>query len=136
MSTISKEQVSTELQAHTDRVGRHDLGGVLSKQQEIEAKAERKGPLHRFLSDIRIMFAMLRDYWNGHYRAVPWMSIAAIAGALLYVFNPLDVIPDMIMGFGLFDDAAVLAACLSIVESDLEAYRAWKAQQDNQGKSV
>ncbi|WP_166269430.1 YkvA family protein [Marinobacter caseinilyticus] len=132
MSTISNEQAESALQAHADDVNQRDLSHVLSKRAAIEAKAQRKGPLRRFLEDIQVMFSMLGDYWNGRYRAVPWMSIAAIAGALLYVLNPIDLIPDLIVGFGLFDDAAVLAACLSMVESDLATYAAWKHQQSSE----
>ena len=82
--------------------------------------------LSRFSTDIRLMFSMLRDYWQGNYREVPWKSIAAIAGALVYVLNPLDLIPDLLLGFGLLDDAGVVAACLALVESDLLRYAAWK----------
>ena len=54
------------------------------------------------------MFSMLRDYWNGSYRDIPWKSIAAVAGALLYVMNPLDFIPDLIVGIGFVDDVEFL----------------------------
>ncbi|MEX0605317.1 MAG: YkvA family protein [Marinobacter sp.] len=130
MATITREQAETELKARSGDIDKDGLGRVLSKQQAIEAKASQKGPLRRFIGDIRVMFSMLRDYWKGNYRAVPWKSIAAIAGALLYVLNPIDLIPDLIIGFGFLDDAAILAACLTIVESDLHDYEVWKAQQD------
>ena len=130
MTTITRKQAEAELKARSGDVDKDGLGRVLSKQQEIEDKANRKGPLKRFVGDIRVMFSMLRDYWKGNYRAVPWKSIAAIAGALLYVLNPIDLIPDLIIGFGFLDDAAILAACLSIVESDLYDYEIWKAQQE------
>lgn len=132
MTTITKKQAEAELEARSGDIDKGGLGRVLSKQQAIEDKANRKGPLRRFVGDIRVMFSMLRDYWKGSYRAVPWKSIAAIAGALLYVFNPIDLIPDLIIGFGFLDDAAILAACLSIVESDLYDYEIWKAQQDTE----
>lgn len=130
MNTITRKQAEAELKARSGDVDKDGLGRVLSKQQDIEDKANRKGPLKRFVGDIRVMFSMLRDYWKGNYRAVPWKSIAAIAGALLYVLNPIDLIPDLIIGFGFLDDAAILAACLSIVESDLYDYEIWKSQQD------
>ena len=57
-------------------------------------------------------------------------TIASVAGALIYVMNPLDVIPDLIFGFGLVDDAGVVALCLKLVESDIHRYAAWKEQQE------
>lgn len=130
MTTISRQQAEAELEARSGDIDKDSLGRVLSKQQAIESKANQKGPLRRFVGDIRVMFSMLRDYWKGNYRAVPWKSIAAIAGALLYVLNPIDLIPDLIIGFGFLDDAAILAACLTVVESDLYDYEVWRAQQD------
>ncbi|MFN2360971.1 MAG: YkvA family protein [Marinobacter sp.] len=99
---------------------------MLSRQKAIEDKVRKSGKLRRFSKDIRLMFSMLRDYWQGNYREVPWKSIAAIAGALIYVLNPLDLIPDLLLGIGFLDDAGVVAACLALVETDLLRYAAWK----------
>jgi uncharacterized membrane protein YkvA (DUF1232 family) len=42
------------------------------------------------------------------------------------VLSPVDLIPDFIPGIGLIDDAAVVVACLNLIQSDFEAYKAWK----------
>jgi len=49
-------------------------------------------------------------------------------GTLLYALNPLDLIPDLLFGFGLLDDAGMVALCfgLELEESDLHRYAAWK----------
>lgn len=133
MAIISTRKSNQQLQAEADKVGKDDLQNLLERQKAIEAKVKNSGNLNRFSTDIRLMFAMLKDYWQGNYRAIPWKSVAAVAGALLYVLNPLDLIPDIILGFGLIDDAGVVAACLKLVESDLLRYAAWKEHQENQG---
>ena len=84
------------------------------------------GPLGRFLSDGKLMLSIVRDYVRGSYRQVPWWSVAAVTAALLYVLNPLDLVPDFLPGFGYIDDAAVVAACLRLVEKDLRKYREWR----------
>lgn len=130
MAVFSDRKAKKQLEREAGKVHRRDVEDLLSRQQAIEEKVQNSGRLKRFSSDIRLMFAMLRDYWKGNYRAIPWKSVAAIAGALIYVMNPLDVIPDLIFGFGFIDDAGVVALCLRLVESDLLRYAAWKQQND------
>jgi len=131
MPRFSDKRAQKRLRRESDRVHQEDLGALLAQQRAIESKVRGSGRLQRFSTDIRLMFSMLRDYWNGSYHRLPWKTVAAVAGALLYVMNPLDAIPDLIFGLGLLDDAGVVALCLKLVESDLHRYAAWKAQQSS-----
>ncbi|WP_417530903.1 YkvA family protein [Marinobacter lipolyticus] len=130
MPLFTEKNAEKQLNAEADKVHRDDLESLLVRQRAIEEKVKGSGKLNRFSADIKLMFAMIRDYWNGDYRDVPWKSIAAIAGALIYVLNPLDVIPDLLFGIGFLDDAGVVALCLKLVESDLHRYAAWKEHQE------
>lgn len=136
MALFSQKKAETQLNAEADKIHRRDLEDLLDRQRAIEEKVKGSGKLNRFSSDVRLMFSMIRDYWYGNYRSVPWKTIAAVAGALLYVLNPLDVIPDLILGFGLLDDASVVALCLKVVESDLHRYAAWKEQTEEHRQSA
>lgn len=131
MAFFSEKAAASQLKQEADKVGKDDLQSLLERQKAIEKKVQGSGRLRRFTTDIRLMFSLIRDYWRGDYRAIPWKSIAAIAGALLYVLNPIDLIPDIIFGIGFLDDAGVVALCLKLVESDLHRYAAWKAQQED-----
>jgi uncharacterized membrane protein YkvA (DUF1232 family) len=48
---------------------------------------------------------------------------------LIYVFNPLDLVPDVLPFVGVLDDATVIGALLMLVERDLKKYRTWKEGQ-------
>lgn len=126
MNGISDRQAREALDDESRKVGEEDLRTLLERQKKVESKVQSSSALRRFSTDIRLMFSLLRDFWTGRYRKVPWKTIAAISGALLYVLNPLDLIPDLILGFGFLDDAGVVALCLKLVESDLHRYAAWK----------
>jgi len=126
MAVFSKRTAEQQLNEEAGKVRKDDLETLLQRQEAIEAKVKGSGRLQRFSTDIKLMFSLIRDYWNGRYRTVPWKTIAAVAGALLYVMNPLDLIPDLIFGFGFLDDTGVVALCLKWVESDLHKYAAWK----------
>ncbi len=135
MALFSEKKARQQLDAEASKVHREDLAALLERQRAIEDKVKGSGRMARFTTDIRLMFSLLRDYWKGDYRQIPWKSIAAIAGALLYVLNPLDFIPDIILAFGFLDDAGVVALCLKLVESDLHRYAAWREHQEARSTS-
>lgn len=135
MALFSEKNAQKQLDAESEKVNRADLEALLERQRAIEDKVRSSGKLNRFSADIKLMFSMIRDYWKGNYRDVPWKSIAAIAGALLYVMNPLDFIPDLILGIGFVDDVGVVALCLKLVESDLHKYAAWKEQKEESAQA-
>lgn len=62
------------------------------------------------------------------YSDVPIGTIIAIMGALIHFVSPIDIIPDSIPVKGYFDDAAVVAACWKLVESDVEEYQKWRKE--------
>ena len=130
MAVFNDRKAKQQLEREAGKVDSRDVGDLLARQKAIEDKVRNSGKLKRFSAEVRLMFSMLSDYWQGNYREVPWKSIAAIAGALIYVLNPLDAIPDLILGFGFIDDAGVVALCLKLVESDLLRYAAWKEHRE------
>lgn len=73
---------------------------------------------------------MLKDYKSKKYTETPWMSIAAIIFALLYVLNPLDLVPDFIPFIGYIDDASVIALTLKMMGGEVEAYQVWQQKQE------
>ena len=104
----------------------NDIAKVSQRAAEIEGKLPR---LRQFVEKARILLAMVKDYWTGRYREVPYWAISAGALALLYVLNPADVIPDILIGIGYLDDATVVAFCLKLIERELERYQQWQAKQ-------
>lgn len=116
---MSKPQ--TEHQ-HDDNIER-----VIKNADDIEKKFSKQRALKQWLEHGKVLLSMIRDYIAGRYREVPYWAMGAIALALLYVLNPLDVIPDIVPGFGYLDDATVLAFCIKLVENEINKYKAWKA---------
>lgn len=103
-----------------------DVRKVVGNERGIKDKVIGNDPLQRFYEDVVLLIAMIRDYWNGVYREIPWWVIASFVFALLYVLNPFDLIPDIMPVLGLADDAAVLALCLAMTEKDILKYQNWK----------
>lgn len=110
-----------------------DIAKVNQRAKEIEAKLPK---LKQVFAQTKIMLSMVKDYWSGRYREIPYWAISAVSLALLYVLNPADVIPDVIVGIGYLDDATVVAFCLKLVQREMERYEEWQAAQAKAGKVV
>ena len=126
MSTKPDEEFVKE---GAQNVTEKDVEKVINKSEEIKRKFSTKGPLKRFIEDGQLLLSVVKDYWSGAYRQVPFGAIAAIVFTLIYVLNPLDLVPDVLPVIGQVDDAAVMGACLILVEQDLHKYKDWKQGQ-------
>jgi len=126
MTKFTNEQAQEEFDKYTRNVTEDDVSGVLDKEEAILGKAH--GPLEKFAHNIKLLFSLIKDYASGNYREIPWTTIAAIIGALLYIFSPIDLVPDFIPVAGLLDDAAVFGLCLKGIGHDLKKYELWKKQ--------
>lgn len=107
-----------------------DIESILDKEEELKNKLKESSHLERFTTDVSLFLSLIKDYYQGNYRKIPYKSISSIVVGLVYVLNPIDIIPDFIPVIGYIDDALVIAFCLKMVEKDLREYEAWKDQQE------
>jgi uncharacterized membrane protein YkvA (DUF1232 family) len=110
------------------KVTEREVEKVFNRSDEIQRRFHSRGPLKRFLGDARLMLALVRDYWTGSYPRVPFGIIGVVVFTLIYVLNPLDLVPDVLPIIGQLDDAAVVGACLLLIEHDLLAYAKFKQE--------
>jgi len=107
-------------------VDEEDVEVVMEKEESIADKFVNSGLLRGYIDEFKLMMAMIKDYRKGNYKEVPWFTIAAITATALYVLNPIDLIPDFIMGLGFIDDFAVFSITHGWIQSDLKRYEDWK----------
>lgn len=112
-----------------EKITSEDIKTAAERSDEIDKQFSGRGPLKRFIEDGKLLGALIKDWRAGKYRQAMYGTIAAAAFALIYVFNPFDLVPDVLPFIGALDDAAVLGACLMLIERDLRQYRSWKANQ-------
>lgn len=82
------------------------------------------------LAVVPIMASLVKNYVKKEYTDIPIGTIIAIVSSLIYFVSPIDFIPDSIPVLGYFDDAAVVAACWKLVESDVEEYEKWHNENE------
>jgi uncharacterized membrane protein YkvA (DUF1232 family) len=123
-----------------EKVTPKDIQTVAEQSEEINKQFRARGPLKRFVEDGKVLTALIRDWRAGKYRQALYGTIAAVVFGLIYVFNPLDLVPDVLPIIGALDDATVIGALLMLVERDLRKYRSWKEGQgmieDPQHRSI
>ncbi len=122
----------SELGKRAKKMTRDDIADVLGKEGKAKTLVEKTGFLSQYWEDIKTSFALIRDWFNGSYDKVPARMIVSLAGALIYLVSPLDLIPDWVPMAGLVDDAAMLAFVFQLSKVDLNAYRRWKGRQSGE----
>lgn len=110
------------------KITEQDIEHVALKSDEIEERAKRVKGLGSFWDDVKLCLELVKDYWSGNYKEIPYWAIAALVFALLYLINPVDIIPDFIPFIGQLDDAAVVVIALKLVKKELDRYVEWKAR--------
>ena len=98
---------------------------------EATAKINRvgKGPLADVRDSLYTLFRLLGAYGNGRYRDVSGSSLMLVVAAIGYFVMPLDLLPDILLGLGYIDDAAILTWTINTIAQELDKFRDWEAQQ-------
>ena len=81
-------------------------------------------------ANVPVMAQMVKSYVTREYTEVSPKVIASLVGAFLYFVKQDDIIPDSIPIIGFADDLAIATVALAINEPELEAFKAWKEQQE------
>ena len=101
----------------------------LTFPEEVNRTHRRPADLRRIWDYLELLFSMLYDSYNGKY-PVPKKTLIVGIFALLYLINPIDIVPDFIPLLGFADDIAALAFAASLIKDDLNKYKVWKNARD------
>lgn len=94
-----------------------------------EKLAARSGALAGIGQSVQDALRLVRAYASGAYREIPWQSLLMLVAAVVYFVMPVDAVPDILLGLGLLDDAAILGWTLRTLDADLTRFRAWEASR-------
>ena len=122
MKAKEAEEVKQQFQNGTDNFSEKDLDKVMADSEVAERKG---GKLGEQFENFKLLWGLLKDYYNKDYPHAPWKLIAAIGFAVGYLISPVDVIPDLIPFAGFIDDASVFALVVKSFESEITDYKRW-----------
>ena len=81
-----------------------------------------------------LMVKLLLDWTQGRYKGVKKKNLVLIVVGILYLLNPVDLIPDSLLGVGFLDDVAVFFKILHKIEDELDRYEDWLKIERGTGK--
>jgi uncharacterized membrane protein YkvA (DUF1232 family) len=114
--------------AQAERIARDPAAAGRIAQEALAKMRANAAQLAGVKDDLTTLARLVAAMARGSYRKMPWTSTVMVIGALLYFVNPLDMVPDFILGAGLVDDVAVIAFVLNALRGDLDAFRSWEQQ--------
>ncbi len=122
-----KRKLEKDFKEGIEKYTKDDLEKVLKSEDEIKKKfKEIPEKLKKMIKQVQLLMELLKDYWDGEYKEIPWASIASIVFCLVYFISPLDLIPDAIPVIGYIDDAYVVKLTLEFIADDLKKYCSYK----------
>lgn len=101
-----------------DRFERIEPAEIFRREQKVKSEFWEK--FRRFLGRVPFASDLLAAYYCALDPDTPVRVRGMLLGALVYFILPTDVIPDMIVGLGFTDDAAVLASVFGLVASHIK----------------
>ncbi len=104
------------------------LRALFEAASKKASKAARE-PFSETWAYFQAMLRVIRAYYKGEYRELPWKSLVMIIAAVVYFVSPIDLIPDWIPFFGLVDDALIIRLALGSVKDDLDQFMEWETQK-------
>lgn len=84
--------------------------------------------LSDLIDDIGKLISLVRDYGKKEYTMVSKGTIITVIAGLIYLVNPVDIVPDFLLG-GFLDDAAVIGYIVSKLKGEIQRYNEWKKLQ-------
>lgn len=113
-----------------------DDEGINKLLNDIKEKLEDNEILSTMSTDIKLLIEMLMAWKNGEYTGLSQNTIILVIAGLLYIANPLNILPK-ILRKTIIDDILIVVYILKKVKSELREYKKWKAEvnyspEDNQ----
>src|SRR4030081_509138 len=98
----------------------------LFEEASKQAASMPKEPFQETWPYFQAMLRLIRAYSQANYRDVPESTLVVIIAAIIYVVNPLDVIPDALPALGFLDDATVIALAVRRARQTLDDFMVWE----------
>lgn len=119
------------IKKQSSHLSEDDYEQAINRKDELFAKINHPN-WRKYREKVMLLFNMLKDVKQKHYTKTPWKTLASAIFTILYIINPLDIVPDFIPFVGYLDDITVLTFVLKMISDDLADYESWKSNQEEE----
>ena len=109
---------------------------IVSDPERMEKLAEESFALLKGegkMAEVRreglLLWKLAKDTITGRYRGLKKRNLFLIVAGLMYLVNPMDIVPDFIFAVGFADDVAVLMYVFKKLDKEIKAYEAWRDEE-------
>lgn len=76
-----------------------------------------------------LLWKLAKDTITGRYWGLKKRNLFLIVAGLMYLVNPMDLVPDFLFAIGFADDVAVLMYVFKKLDYEIKAYEAWRDEE-------
>ncbi|EFI42646.1 hypothetical protein HMPREF0629_01305 [Peptoniphilus sp. oral taxon 386 str. F0131] len=80
--------------------------------------------------ELILLISMCYDFIKGRYKNIRKSDMLLIICAFIYLLNPMDIIPDMLLEIGFLDDLTILTYLISKIRLQIKNYEKWKMENE------
>ena len=99
------------------------------KMDELKSKKNKflnNPALSKIRDSLCLLWRYLEAVTSKRYTDYSLWALTKIVAVLLYVVNPLDLIPDAIFGAGWLDDMLAVTYIISLTTEELDKFQEWE----------
>jgi len=112
---FSDKDKEKSIKEYTEKIDENKINEILDNEDIIKEKILKKGK-GRAQEYVEAFFKLIKD------PKVLMKNKILPAAALLYLFTPIDIVPDVMVGVGLLDDGAILMSVFKLMADVLSEY--------------
>ena len=109
---------------------------IVSDPQRMEKLAKEsfsllkgEGKLAEVQREGLLLWKLAKDTVTGRYRGLKKRNLFLIVAGLMYLVNPMDLLPDFLFAVGFADDIGVLMYVFRKLDGEIKAYEAWRDEE-------
>ena len=129
MRKFRKEDFDTSFKRFEEKAKRYvenpkEINRLL--KSALHKANNKKGSLTEVWDKLQLFFELIKSWSKGDYRDISKKTIIIIVATVIYFVSPIDLLPDFIVGLGIFDDVALIGFTAKQISTELERFKTWK----------